>query len=1316
MKLLAALVSIAIVCGGCTLRPPFLLVTVEDPDSLATGFERLFVGMTPDRMRAVNVDRQTFPLTVTVTAQKAGEQDVWVEARDQDGETLARGRTTAPFKADGTPTATVVLRNSCTQDRQCADISFCSGTKKCLNTICGCVESQCGDGFHDPMTEECDDGNTDDTDGCTGACRLATCGDGFVWVGVESCDDGNGVSGDGCRADCRKVEICGDGVADAGEQCDDGNINPNDGCYVADRLADPQACHVTSWRSSVVVGLGVSGGQATNLILRSPSGVALDRLGNLYVVAGARIRRIDALTGVVTAVAGTGTYGYSGDGGSATAAALDWPTGVFVDSTEDVFLADGARIRRVDADSGKIATIAGDGTWACAGDCGDGGPAVAASLGPVSVVADIGGDLYVADRTNSRIRRIDGRTGLIATVAGTGVPGFGGDNGPATVALLDSPWDVVVDRDGNLLIADWGNSRIRRVDRETGTIATIAGGGSTVGDGVAATSVSLYHPYGLSMDGQGNVFIADSFHNQIRRVDALSGIITTVAGTGVAGFTGDGSQAVSGNLSEPRDVVLDAGENIYVADTSNQRIRRVDATTGVITTVVGGGLGCTGDGRSATKAQLSDPVQIVIDSQGDFFVLERGSASIRKVNHENRIITTVAGDGVAAFEGDGGPASQARFSGPADLAIDTEDNLYILDNGNNRIRYIDHATGVITTVVGDGTWGLLGDGGSALTAQISWAQGVFVDSHKNIYIGDTCNARIRKVDAATGIINTIAGSGTPDCTGVFAGDGGPATAAKLSFPTRVFVDANDNVLFSDTNNQRIRRVDAITHLIQTVAGDGTDGFAGDGALATAAFLSAPWGLCGDPAGNIYFVDSNSSRVRRVDAATGLIDTVVGTGLARHGGDFGAATAAELYWPLFVTTDPVHNLYIGEGDEHVRFVDGASGVITTIIGALTPEGDGPVATSVLGSPWSWTSVSAEVGALIADGSSGRVRRIDWQGMEVSTVAGYLGNVTDGQAPSDLAYQSRLLNNPFGIVFLGSTGTALVSERDGHTLRRITLTDPANPLTWTTATYAGQLPRAVCCNSDADPTCTASELADTSCADDSPGFAGDGSGSLADVRFDQPSGLAYDPADPVLGAVVYIADSGNQVIRRLELARSRMETIAGSPGERGFLGDGVSARTALLHDPETIALGPKGTAAERSLYVADTANDRVRRLDLDTGIITTVIGDGTPASSGIGRPAKFFPVDEPQGLLVDRYGNLYISSRNTIRLVYAGADGLATGDDYVTTIYGTAPRDVFPMSVTKCLSGLGTEPGHEDDSVLLVLDACQGFLIRLTRTTS
>ena len=339
-------------------------------------------------------------------------------------------------------------------------------------------------------------------------------------------------------------------------------------------------------------------------------------------------------------------------------------------------------------------------------------------------------------------------------------------------------------------------------------------------------------------------------------VFAQPGIITTMAGIGTNGFSGDGGPATAAQLSAPRGVAIDSEGNVYIADQENNRIRKITAG-GVITTVAGNGLaGFGGDGFPATVAMLASPSGVAVDPAGNLYIADSDNNRVRKVSVAG-VITTVAGNGIPGFSGDGSTATKAQLNYPTGVAVTSSGGIYIADSLNNRIRKV--TAGLIGTVAGSGIPGFSGDGGVSTQAQLNRPSGVAVDAAGNVYIGDYGNDRIRKV-SVLGVISTTAGNGTQG----FSGDGGPAAAAQLDSPSGVAVDAADNLYISDSGNNRIRKVSA--GMISTAAGNGGDGPCGDGLPATAAQLN-PSGVAVDSPGNLVIADYGNNRIRMVTAGS-----------------------------------------------------------------------------------------------------------------------------------------------------------------------------------------------------------------------------------------------------------------------------------------------------------------------------------------------------------------------------------------------------------------------------------------------------------------
>ncbi len=733
---------------------------------------------------------------------------------------------------------------------------------------------------------------------------------------------------------------------------------------------------------NVYAGGGPNDVLATTAPVYTPTNVAVDGAGNVYYSSQGsnyqhRVWKVTKSTGILTIVAGTYYYGYSGDGGLATNAQLYSPAGIAVDFSGNIFIADynNCLIREVNAGNGIINTIAGITTpnLSC-GFGGDNGPATSAHLyNPTGVAIDKNGNLFIADYSNQRIRMVScatvtstggactpnvGQTaGDIYEVAGVGSPvcspttGTCGDGGAATSANLYYPYGVAVDTAGNLYISDSYDVRMRRVacgtgissctapaGETSGDIYTIAGNGtycsvSPCGDGGAATSANFYYPATLAIDNSGNLFISDQYDQRIREVSCVTttstgaactpstgqtaGDIYTVAGNGTAGFSGgDGVAATSSTLYYPIGVAVDSAGDLFIADQDNYRIREVPCdvstlactppagdTAKFIYTIAGtGGTTFFGNNIPATGAELYYPTGAASDSAGNIYITDRSNCVIRMVNAGTGIITTFAGNGTCGYSGDGGPATSANLNNPNRVAVDSSNNVYIADTNNCLIRKV--TGGTITTFAGKSpslACGYMGDGGAATGAELYYPIGVAVDSSgNNVYIADQYNYVVRKVSG--GNISTFAGNHTYGYTG----DGGPATSAELSYVLDVAVDAAGNVYIADQYNQRVRKV-STSGMISTYAGNGGTGFEGDGGLAYQTSLYYPVGLAIDGAGDLIIGDYDNQRVRLVDQG-GIIHTIAGNGTAGFNGNDILATLAELYQPTGVGVDNMGNIY------------------------------------------------------------------------------------------------------------------------------------------------------------------------------------------------------------------------------------------------------------------------------------------------------------------------------------------------------------------------------------------------------------------------
>jgi len=573
------------------------------------------------------------------------------------------------------------------------------------------------------------------------------------------------------------------------------------------------------------------GGQATSAGLSFPQEVALDGAGNLYIadIGNSIVRRVNLTSGIITTYAGTpGSAGFPSNNVLATSTSLNGPIALAVDTGGDLFIADQNAnvVCRVDATSKNITIVAGTGAL---GFSGDGGPATAATLQvPEGVAVDSAGNLYIADSENARIREVFSPTNpntpnQITTIVGNGTFGFNGD-GAATSIELTNPFGLFVDpASGNLWIADFWSDRVRMYNATTKVVSTVVGSGA-VGDGGPATSASLYYPRNPALDTNGDLYLVDAQNNRVREISAADQTISTVVGTGIpcarpALPCGDGGPAANASLFMPRTVTIEPSGTLLVADDGDNRIREVDGSTGIITTIVGSGNLCAapfstcGDGGPALSASLNDARGAVLDTAGNLYFVDAQDNRVREVDTSGTI-TTVAGNGpdgnapvgcnaAGNLSGDGGPAVDATLDCPLGLDIDASGNLYVADTDNNVIRKIDTGTPrIITTIAGTGAAGHSGDGGLATSATLNTPDRVSVNGAGNFFISDSGNNVIRRVDGTSKIITEFAGTGNF----AFGGDGGPAVSASFATPVGVVVTPQGNMYVGDVFNNRIRKV------------------------------------------------------------------------------------------------------------------------------------------------------------------------------------------------------------------------------------------------------------------------------------------------------------------------------------------------------------------------------------------------------------------------------------------------------------------------------------------------------------------------------
>jgi uncharacterized protein (TIGR03437 family) len=653
---------------------------------------------------------------------------------------------------------------------------------------------------------------------------------------------------------------------------------------------------------------------------------------NLYFSAGNSVYKMDS-SGTMTLIAGNSRAGFSGDGGPAVNAQLNSPGGMAFDSNGNLYIADSLNNRvRMVSPSGMISTFAGDGGVSVPGFWGDGGPAVNAQIhSPVAVRVDANGNVYIVASADNTIRMVD-VYGNISIYAGEGYRGYYGDfglNGSAgfaNVAGITAPQDMWINSDGSVLIADTGNACIRKVAAD-GIISTISGTGNTAaiasGDGVA-TTLSMISPTGVTADSSGNIYVSELGTNRIRKIDT-SGNITTAIGDGILGYAGDGGPANKVEMNQPTAVAIDGSGNIYFADSNNNRVRKLGGSN--VTTVAGNGqLSHSGDGLAATLAQLNAPQGVAVDPSGNFYIADTVNNVVRKVG-TNGVIANFAGNGSVGSSGDGSAANSAQLNGPQGVAVDSAGNVYIADSMNNKVRKVD-TNGNISTF--------------ASSAQFNTPFGVTVDSTGNVYVAEFVGNRVRKVTSDGATVTTIAGTGTAG----YAGDGGPATSAMLNGPRGVAIDSVGNVYIADSANNRVRKLSSPNNgvfRIDTIAGNGIAGYDTDGVLATSTQVGNPTGVAVDSIGNLYIADG-SLRIRKV-FLSGIINTIAGSANRGYAGDGSLATNASLNSPTALAINSAGTLWFTDTNNNaVRQLQATGSGITAAaltngatnqVGAISP---------------------------------------------------------------------------------------------------------------------------------------------------------------------------------------------------------------------------------------------------------------------------------------------------------------------------------------------------------------------------------------------
>lgn len=608
----------------------------------------------------------------------------------------------------------------------------------------------------------------------------------------------------------------------------------------------------------------------------APRGVAVDSAGTVYVADSSNhtIRKVTA-AGVTTTFAGTaGTAGNT----TSSPARFSEPFGIAIDGNGTLFIADtnNNAIRKITS-AGVVSTLAGGNGQGTT----DGSGTVAKFSEPRGVAVDSSGNVYVTDYMNHTIRKITS-AGIVTTLAGSaGNSGF--TNGQGTAAQFKSLQGIAVDSSGNIYAADAGNRSIRKI--------TAAGLVTTFADG---SNGQFGEPRGVAVDSSGNVYVADYSADVIYKVTS-SGSVSKLAGTAPTPGSTDGTTTAA-LFNAPSGLAVDTANNVYVADTANNTIRKISG--GSVTTLAGlAGRSSSADGKG-TAARFEDPYAVAVDSSGNVYVADATDHSIRKITADGTV-TTLAGK-AGSFGSTDGTTTAARFKAPQGIATDSAGNVYVADTGNKTIRKITSA-GIVSTFAGSA--GQAGNtDGTGTAARFSSPYGVTVDSNGNVYVVDSDDSTLRKITSA-GVVTTLAGS--PGKIGLTDGTG---TAARFSVPFDVTVDSAGTLYVCDHGNHAIRKVTA-AGVVTTLAGSGSPGNTdGNGSSASFKF---PAGIAVDGSGYVYVADTDNQVIRKI-SPSGTVTTIAGGSI---GSTDAVGTAASFYNPKDVAVDANGNLYVADRNNH-----------------------------------------------------------------------------------------------------------------------------------------------------------------------------------------------------------------------------------------------------------------------------------------------------------------------------------------------------------------------------------------------------------------
>lgn len=1264
--------------SGCKSRDPYVVLTVEELESgSANGAVVLAIGSSTTALSQRGILGRNFPITITLTSETEETKPLWVEAWDVNDQVVARGFTQVPFDDDSLPTVVVRLGKPCEETEHCTR-PFCDGVPVCENRVCGPKTIRCGNSNGISCVQiECKDTNPLRGEGvCLTIPNHSLCEPIMTstdTVDATYCNPQQGcIRGEGCKdEDSEKDEngvhiACQDGVKCNGiEVCenfhcvprplnvDDGSPCTIDACdettgavHFEDPLARGAECETADHARGVCNGALCLASNCGDSVVDVETEACDD--GNEDPNDGCFECSLTTWTPVLVTGAGIG-------GTTPSEIELGYEAYLAVDRLGTLYVGDNERnvVYAIDTNTNVAAIVAGTGALAdYRADVTRGTPATELGFSFLSAIAvDTTDQLYITD-DYAYVFRVDDRTGLAVPYAGNGDYPFDSQLGTARSTPIGIANDIFIDGRGNLYIAGLTEDSgwVVRVDALT-QLVTLVAGDYDGEDGPLAPRGTLLDPQGLAVDDDGNVYIADSFAPAVMKVDAFTGEMTPFVSPDPQ--NSPGRPVITQPLEGPSDVALDHEGFLYIADLTlsgdNDVIYRVDLRTDTISDYV------------EASAGLYGVSSLAVDPQSNLYIADAGRVQRKK--RGNGLLEPVIGKGTVT--------PRARVVRSDSTPLNDVRELVLAPDGaplflvRNTVQQLDAANRTLTTVLSTSSDALIDllavaddgtkyytisntlysiapapnatprelhvwDDEDMLLHAMAWDRGgelwFFAEDYEPFYY-------LQRFDLSSGELTDVIVA-EPIDVGDPNGDGGPADEAQFVGPDiSLAVDGAGNVYIADAWDDRVRKLDLAS-----------------GTIDTFAELTYPNGVSIAPAGDVLI--SGDNEVLRVSPdgtrRTAIIDNM---GDQANGGDGELALHATGIW-YSVVENAAGEIFVATGDR-VRRID-TIGVITSVAGQIEPFGNGVLPRTKLSAPTSLArGIDPENNEIffVADSASGRLRAIDEARSVQSTAVGYPGGSTSEGASAAYA---RTLDDPRGVVFDEYARRIYISE---------TATAKISALDISTRPYR------------------LSTLIST--------------GLLA------PEGMA------IANQTLYVADSATHVIKKFDLSTDppTATVVAGRENNLGYFGDGGRATEALLSSPRAVALSP----VAGNFYVADYGNRRVRLVDAN-GRISTVIGDGTSGSGGSGRPADRLPCDEPLGLAVDPSGNLFVASKNTLRIVVAGHDGIADGSDEVLLIYGIPPRQKFPEPLTNCLAGMVLVPG---DGRVMQLDRCRGFLIELTR---